>query len=283
MAPLADRYPEVREYYHRAIEGHVFIRDTMDAVFDRVGQRLQCLGEDARVLELGSHAGFVSEQLLERWPNLRLVVQDEDEELVTMSRRRLPGRRIQYHTTSLATLEEPVSLVISVARHHHLPHDYLTALRGVMDASATYVLGDELCPEYCTNELRERVSCAEVLHVAGGYVLTSRADVEAFERDGTLPEHSVEMEQRRRRALWRWYRFVVDQAVERGYFDVAAGELRSASDDLVTGSDAEHKFSPSIVERQFALAGFRQVSKQPIGPRDEPDHQSMFVFEYALS
>jgi hypothetical protein len=278
----AERYVQVSEYYRRATEGHVHIRETLDALFDRLGERMQHLRPDARVLELGSHAGIISERLLQTWPNLRLVVHDEDEELVAMSRQRLAGKPIEYHTTSLAGLSEPVQLVLSIARHHHLPHDYLTTLRGVMAGTATYVVGDELCPEYCAGEHRQLINHAEVIHMAGGYVLTSHADVAAFRENGTLPEYSLQMEELRRRALWRWYRFVVDCAVDDGYFDVAAGELRSAGDDLVTGSDAEHKFSPSIVERQFALAGFRQLSKRSIGSPDEPERQSMFIYEYGL-
>lgn len=281
MKAQADRFAKMTEYYRHAIEGHVYIRETLDALFDRLGERLRQLGHDPRVLELGSHAGIVSERLLQRWPNLRLVVYDEDEEILAMSRQRLAGRRVEYHA-SLTRLDEPVDLVISIARHHHLPHNYLTALHRIMDAKGTYVLGDELCPEYCTGEHQERIRRAEVLHVAGGYVLTSHAEVAAFKKDGTLPKHSLELEELRRRALWGWYRFVVDHAVDGGYFDVAAGELQSARDDLVTGSDAEHKFSPAIVERQFALAGFRQLSKRSIGPPDEPERQSMFVYEYAI-
>ena len=65
----------------------------------------------------------------------------------------------------------------------------------------------------------------------------------------------------------------------RGYFDIAVGELKSAHDDLITGSDAEHKFSPFIVERQLALAGFKTLVRHPIGEPFLPERQSMFVYE----
>ena len=75
----------------------------------------------------------------------------------------------------------------------------------------------------------------------------------------------------------------MDRAVDLGYFDIAAAELQSACDDLVTGSDAEHKFGPAVVERELALAGFAQLSKRLIGPLDEPEHQSLFVYELGVS
>jgi hypothetical protein len=112
-------------------------------------------------------------------------------------------------------------------------------------------------------------------------VLTSTDDVAAHGRSGTLPLYATELERLRQTALWRWYRYVVDEAVERGYFDIAVGELQSARDDLVTGSDAEHKFSPLIVERQLALAGFEVQERHSVGPSDQPELCSMFVFECA--
>jgi hypothetical protein len=271
---------QVSEYYRRAVEGHVFIRSTFDAFFEAVGRRVNTYGANASVLELGSHAGLVTEGLLRRWPGLRIVVSDDDEALVGLSRLRLAGREVRYRSGPLATLGEKFDLVLSVARHHHLPHGYLPGVHAALKPEGAYVLADELCPEYCDDGARARLDDARVLHMAGGYVFTSDADLESYERNGTVPRYATELEALRRRALWRWYRFVVDEAVDRGYFDIAAGELQSARDDFVTGSEAEHKFSPAIVEREFALAGFRRLSKRLIGPADAPPHQSMFVYEF---
>jgi len=283
VAPGVDRYHHVTEYYRRATEGHVYIRETLDALLDTVAARLARLGGTPRILELGSHAGVTTEALLRRCPEVEIIVSDDNEELVAMSRRRLADRRIEYHAGPVEALAQPVDLVISIARHHHLPHDYLAGVHRVMKPAAVYVVADELCPEYCTGEHAQRIARAEVLRMARGYVLTSRAGVAAFDESGTIPPEAIELEQLRRRALWRWYRFVVDHAVEHGYFDVAAAELQSARDDLVTGSDAEHKFGPLIVERQLALAGFAQLSKRLIGPPEDPERQSMFVYEYGLA
>jgi SAM-dependent methyltransferase len=281
MNEIADKQRQLTQYYQRAIEGHVYIRDTLDAAFDSLGQRLRSLPGAARVLELGSHAGITTEMLLKRWPNLNLVVHDDDAELVALAQARLAGRGVRYHDGALAALADPVDVVISFARHHHLPHDYLSGVRRVMKPGGVYIVADELCPEYCTGNWASLIERAELLRFAGGYVLCSRADADAFVNSGALPEYALKLEDRRRVALWRWYRFVVDEAVAKGYFDIASGELQSASDDLVTGSDAEHKFSPLIVERQFALAGFRMLSKRSLGPSADPERQSLFVYEFA--
>lgn len=273
----------VTDYYRRAVEGHVYLRDTLAAFFEEVGHQIERLGPRVRVLELGSHAGFISEPLISRWPQLDLTVTDEDEGLVGMARERLAGHPVRFHCGPLETLRGSFDIVLSVARHHHLPHGYLGAVRELMTRTSVYCLADELCPEYGGSEHRIRLEEAKALRIDGGYVFTSAADWEAFERDGTVLAHTQEFEQLRRRALWRWYRFVVDHAVALGYFDIAASELQSARDDLVTGSEAEHKFSPTVVEREFALAGFRQLSKRLIGPADEPEHQSLFVYAFGVA
>lgn len=278
--PSESRAEQALEYYRRAVEGHVYIRETLQAFFEVVGGQVRRCGAQARVLELGSHAGFITQGLVERWPELSIVVSDHDAAAVEIARERSASWNVSYHQGSLASLGTCFDIVLSVARHHHLPHGYLPVVRELLAPSGVYVLADELCPEYCEAAELQRLETAPVLRIAGGYVFTSDADRAAFEREGTVPSYASELERARRRALWRWYRFVVEHAVERGYFDIAAAELRSASDDLVTGSDAEHKFGPAVVEREFALAGFERLSKRSIGAPREPELQSMFVYEY---
>ncbi len=280
-APV-DAYERTSEYYRRAVEGHVYIRETLDALFEAVRRRVERLGPRPWILELGAHAGVITERLLRSWPDANIVVAEDDERLAEFSRRRLRGRRVEYHSGPLETLTQPIDLAISVARHHHLPHDYLLGLRAVVRPGGVYVLADEFCPEYCEGDHAERIACAEVIQVAGGYLLTTCSEVEEHRRSGAIPALARELEGARRVALWRWYRFVVDHAIDGGYFDIAAGELQSASDDLVTGSAAEHKFSPKIVERQLELAGFQLLAKRLIGPTDVPERQSMFVYEFSL-
>jgi hypothetical protein len=274
-----ERYHHISEYYRRALEGHVYIAETLEAFFEVLGARLAPLAEPT-ILELGSHAGIITQSMLERWPQASVLVSDDDESLLEMSRRRLQSKNVVYCSQRLGDISQAVDVVVSVARHHHLRHDYLGGVRQVVGDRGIYVLADELCPEYCYGEHAERIARAEVIHIVGGYVLTNFDEVRELQEHGTIPAAALAMEELRRRALWRWYRFVVDEAVERGYFDIAVGELQSTHDDLITGSDAEHKFCPSIVERQFALAGFALLSKRLIGPATDPARQSMFVYEF---
>jgi hypothetical protein len=283
MEPTEAQYRATTEYYARALEGHVYIGETLDAFMATLGARIQRLGRPPHILELGSHAGIITASLLEHWPEASISVSDDDEALIAMSRRRLGSDRVSYHSGRLRRLPHDLDFAISIARHHHLPHDYLGALRPLMAPETVYILADELCPEYCHDEHAARITAADVIHVVGGYVLTTHAEVDAFAKTGAIPEPARELERLRQRALWGWYRFVVDEAVERGYVDIAVGELQSTHDDLVTGSEAEHKFSPLIVERQFALAGFQLLSKRSIGPADEASRQSMFVYEFGLA
>jgi methyltransferase family protein len=270
----------VDEYYSRVMDGHVYIRETVEAWLSAIGERVRSLGPRPRILELGSHAGILTQTLLTRWPDLEIVVTDDNEELLKLARLRLGDRRVTFHAGPLESLKLSADLVVSVARHHHLPHDYLAKLGPLMRKGATYVVGDELCPEYCAGDLAVRIAGAELIFMAGGYVLTSRAEVAAYQEGRHIPPPALELERLRQLALWRWYRFVVDHAMESGYVDIAQSELQSTHDDLITGSDAEHKFSPLIVERQFALARFERLSKRLIGPVDDPTRQSMYVYEY---
>jgi SAM-dependent methyltransferase len=283
MESTSESRHQVNEYYRQVMEGHAYIRETIDTLLDALGTCVRRLGRPPRILELGCHAGVSTQWLLERWPDAEIVVQDVRDDLIEMARDRVGAGRVEFHHGPVETLARPVDIVVSIARHHHLPHDYLSGVRGVLGPGGVYLLAEELCPEYCADEHAARVARAEVLHIVGGYVLTSRDEVESYRALGTMPAHVRDLEEHRRRALWRWYRFVVDHAVERGCYDIAVAELQSAHDDLITGSDAEHKFSPLIVERQFALAGFELSTKQTIGPPDDPQRQAMVVYEYARS
>jgi SAM-dependent methyltransferase len=282
MESTNDRSREVNEYYGRVMDGHVYMRETIDAFLDVLGARIRRLGHAPRILELGCHAGVSTEWILERWPDADVVVQDTRRDLLAMAEERIGAGRVTLHAGPVETVTAPVDVVVSLARHHHLPHDYLSGVRGVLKAGGAYVLAEELCPEYCEGEHQARIAHAEELCIIGGYVLTSRAEIEAYRAGGTIPPHVLDLEQRRRHALWRWYRFVVDHAVERGYYDIAAAELQSARDDLVTGSDAEHKFSPFIVERQFALARFELSARRQVGSSPDPEHKSMVVYDFSV-
>lgn len=280
MEPTEEQYQDVLRYYERAMDGHVHIRETVDTFLETLGAWLEEGDPPNCILELGSHAGFITSRIRERWPHVPVLICEDDESLVAMSRRRLADETVAYHSGALRDVSAKVDVAVSVARHHHLPHDYLSELRRIMSNDGIYIVADELCPEYCFGDAATRIAKAETLDVVGGYLLTTATEVEAHRSNGAIPARAEELEKLRRRALWRWYRYVVDEAVERGYFDIAVGELQSTHDDLITGSDAEHKFSPLVVEKQFELAGFRMLSKQLIGPSDDAARQSMFVYVF---
>ncbi len=282
METTGEHRDQVNEYYRQVMDGHAYIRETIDALLETLDKRIRRLQRPPRILELGCHAGVSTGWILDRWPAAEIVVQDTREDLIAMARERIGEGRVELHLGPVETVTRPVDIVVSIARHHHLPHDYLSSLRHVLGSGGIYLLAEELCPEYCAGEHAARIAAAEALHIVGGYVLTSGAELASYRALGALPAHVLDLEKLRRRALWRWYRFVVDHAVDRGYYDIAVAELQSTHDDLITGSDAEHKFSPLIVERQFALAGFQLLSKQQIGPPDDAERQAMVVYEYAL-
>src|SRR5258708_6534974 len=118
MAPTTEEYRRVTDYYRRAMDGHVYIRETIEALLEEVDNRIRLLGRTPRILELGSHAGITTEWLLQRWPHAEIVVHDEDDALVAMARRRLAGQRVEYCTRPLDTMMPPFDLAISIARHH---------------------------------------------------------------------------------------------------------------------------------------------------------------------
>lgn len=105
--------------------------------------------------------------------------------------------------------------------------------------------------------------------------------MQAYEKEGRLPQSALELERRRQRALWTWYKYVIDYAIARGNMVVALAELQIACDDLTTGFGGEHKLSPLIVERDLELRGFRKLSKQALGA-NKAELQSFFVYEFVL-
>lgn len=109
--------------------------ETYDQVSDpqfnwgmEVLERLQLRGDEA-VVDAGCGSGRVTEQLLERLPEGRLIAVDGSEAMIAKARERL-GDRAEYMVADLAELEleEPVDLIFSTATFHWLlDHDLLFA------------------------------------------------------------------------------------------------------------------------------------------------------------
>lgn len=115
--------------------------ETYDAISDpqfewgmEVLERLELRG-DEHVLDAGCGSGRVSERLLERVPDGRMLAVDASAAMIEKARERLGGRA-SYLVGDLTELEvdEPVDLVFSTATFHWvLDHDRLFArLRGVL-------------------------------------------------------------------------------------------------------------------------------------------------------
>ncbi|MDB4952946.1 MAG: hypothetical protein JWO36_515 [Myxococcales bacterium] len=260
-------------------QGHIYIADIEELCIDLVRKHCRRLGRPVTVLEIGCASGITSQRLARELPEAKIIAHEEYAPFAALATERLRDTRVVLRSEPLSDLREPVDVILSAGAHHHLPSDYLHHARSLLRDDGAFVLADEFCPEYCTAEELAHLSRAPAIHLAHGYVLTSLDEIEQYRRAGTLPARAREMEGRRRRALWHWYRFVVDQAISGGHIEVAVAELQSARDDLVTGEEAEHKLAPSIVERQIALAGFHIARKHVLGPPQDPSLHSMITYE----
>lgn len=100
--------------------------------YDRVGapmtemaaavlRRLELRGDET-VLDAGCGTGRVSELLLERLPDGRVLAVDADPRMVELARRNLAGRAEVRRVDLLALqLDEPVDAIISTATFHWVP------------------------------------------------------------------------------------------------------------------------------------------------------------------
>jgi SAM-dependent methyltransferase len=260
-------------------QGHVYIADIEELCIKLVHAHCQRVRPTPTVLEIGCASGLTSMRLARELREARIIAHEDYAPFAALAELRLRDTRVELHSQGLAELRGPVDVILSAGAHHHLPPSYLTRARELLAPEGVFILADEFCPEYCTVDERAHVNNAPLIYLANGYVLTSAAERDAYLRDGTLPQRARDMEVRRRRALWHWYRFVVDEAITGGHIEVAVAELQSAHDDLITGEEAEHKLAPCIVERQLALAGFEIANKHVLGPPLDPSLHSLIAYE----
>ena len=115
--------------------------DTYDQVSDpqfewgmEVLERLKLRGDEV-VVDAGCGSGRVTEELVERLPDGRVIAVDGSEAMIEKAKERL-GERADYLVSDLVELElpEPVDLVFSTATFHWIQdHDRLfRRLRGVL-------------------------------------------------------------------------------------------------------------------------------------------------------
>jgi len=223
--------------------------------------------------------GYLAWRICNEIPEVEILAQEDFAAAFDELHGRLDGTRVRVSTMPVEHWTEPVDMVIGWGAHHHMVPSYVDRVREVLTEGGVFLLGDEFCPEYCNEADQRRIRDAEIIAIVDGFVLTHAAEIAEHGRSGRVPDAARDMESRRQQALWRWYRYVVDYAMERNHIDIASYELHAAHNDLRTGSGEEHKVAASIVERDLALRGFRQRSRHALGPVDEPEHRSFVIYE----
>jgi SAM-dependent methyltransferase len=272
LAEQADRSAQMRRGHPQIQEGDDYLIELFRSYVERGNGQLS-------VLNVGAGSGYFTKRLTDTFSGIDLAAQEDHPDAIEALRLRMAGSRARLFIEAFERWEEPVDVVLSWGAHHHLPRTYLEHSKRILAPGGVLVLGDEFCPEYCHGEHARRIEEAAEIFLARGHVLTRRDEVEAFEARGELPEAAKELEQLRRRALWHWYKYVIDTALECGCIDVALYELRASRDDLDTGCGDEHKLSPRILERELALRGFDQRTKFAVGASEPPELQSFFIYE----
>ncbi|MER5766610.1 class I SAM-dependent methyltransferase [Streptomyces sp. NPDC001985] len=262
-------------------DGHVDVRDGDDVIVGLVAARAASLGRNLDIIDVGTGSGFLCDLLADRLPHSRIVANEIEPVMVEQARGRLKDRpNVEIFDKPFSEWSDAVDVIISWGTHHHMPHSYLEQSGALLREGGVLILGDEFAPEYCDERDAARIAAAPVVELRDGYVLTSAEDIAAHERSGALPEWSLALEDRRRRALWHWYKFVIDCAIKGSYWTIALAEMQIAMDDITTSFEEEHKISPLIVERELQLNGFTTLSKNVVGQRDA-SLQSFFVYEFA--
>lgn len=259
--------------------GHPFIQEGDEYITSLVEQKCaQLIKHSPVIFELGCGSGVLTRILAERIPHAHIVANEVEPNLVALARTRLLGSSVRIFDHSFIEWESPLDILISWGSHHHVRQEHLDHVRRLLGPKGLFILGDEFCPEYCNAGDQTRLVSGDRLKLLDGFVLTSAAEVDNYLRSGEVPQAAKDMERRRQHALWHWYKYVIDYALERGDTTVASAELQIAANDLTTSFDGEHKISPLIVERDLELRGFQIVSKHGIGPAD-PRLKSFFFYE----
>jgi SAM-dependent methyltransferase len=259
-------------------DGHPDVAEGDDYIVSRVQKLRADLGRPLRILDVGSGSGDLSLLLAQSLPDCEVIANDIASNPVAQARDKLaPFPRASVFDRPFEEWAEPVDVVVSWGSHHHLSHDYLTNVRQILPPEGVLFVGDEFCPEYLTPADQERLAAASTISIIDGYVFDSLADTTAYQNTGRLPTWTMQLEEARRRALWTWYKFVGDFAVEHDVWPVLIAELAIARDDLITEFEEEHKTSPYLLERELALNGFDIRDKQVFGDR-EPALQSFVIY-----
>ncbi len=258
----------------RMREGHPDIVEGDEHIVSLV--RSRAAGGALRVLDVGSGSGDLTVLIARELPLVEVVAIEPSATVAEQARAKVVGLpNASVFASPFDRWSEPVDVIVSWGSHHHLGHDYLQHVARLLGPDGLFVVGDEFCPEYLAGDDAARLVRSELVEIVDGYVFDNDDDLEVYRTSGVVPEWAAHLEERRRQALWRWYRFVGDYAAERQAWDVVIAELAIARNDLVTRYGGEHKTSPLLLERELALAGFELVGRQAIG--DRPTELQSFV------
>ena len=261
--------------------GHPDVAEGDRIILDMLMEMSRTAEGPLRILELGSGSGYLVEMIRRQIPNARLVANEVEPALVKLARERFAGTDVRVFDGDFEDWTEPLDVLISWGAHHHFSsRTHLDHARRLLGRDGKLILGDEFCPDYLETSDRARLAAAELIYLAQGHLLTTHAEVDAFEKTGDLPAWTVALEKRRRGALWHWYKYVVDYALERDDDVVIQAELQIAADDLRTEFAGEHKIALPIVVRELELNGFRELQRHSL--RAEPDLASFFVLELGV-
>lgn len=259
-------------------DGHPDIAEGDAAIVAEVRKLHADRGSPLRIIDVGSGSGDLSLMLAQALPDCEVVANDNAPNPAAQAAQKLaPFPHTSVFDRSFEEWDKPVDVVISWGSHHHLAHDYLDNVRRLLTPGGLFIVGDEFCPEYFTAADKQRLAKATHIQLVDGYILDSAEAVKTYQDTGQLPEWSVRMEQARRLALWTWYKYVGDYAVEKDHWPVLIAELGIARDDFITDFDEEHKTSPYLLERELELNGFTVAKQIVIGER-EPALQSFVVY-----
>lgn len=259
-------------------EGHPDIAAGDEYILARIRGIRSDLGRSLRILDVGSGSGHLSLRLAQEFADGEVIANEVANSSIAQARAKLaPFQYARIFDRSFAEWNERVDVVISWGSHHHLGHNYLGHVREVLAPDGLLLIGDEMCPEYLTLSDQQRLRDAEMIEIVDGYIFDRSADIQAYRASGVVPEWNLQLERARRKALWEWYKFVGDYAVERDAWNVLMIELQIARDDLITNFAAEHKTSPFLLEKELELNGFTIMERVALGKRP-PALQSFVVY-----
>ena len=258
--------------------GHPDIKEGDEHIINCVLELRKKNNRPLRILEIGSGSAHLCKLLAEQLTDCEIIANEIAEVPAQQAREKLA----QFPLASVfeqpfEQWDKPVDVVISWGSHHHFNHDYLLHIQQLIPDDGLFLVGDELCPEYLSESDMTRFDEAEILIIEGGYIFDNHHDLQKYKETGLVPEWNMELEEKRRRALWKWYKFVGDFAIIHDSWNVLISELRIARDDLITEFSEEHKTSAYLLQRELKMNGF-SIEREAIISDREPELLSTIIY-----